>query len=356
MTWKPGDNGWAIGTMAGGPFDGKTYGDLPVYEDGSVPSRIFIPRETDAPEQIYSTYDRQASSPEGGWLYVFAGDIAGEPLKSSQVDELPVGTSIRFAPEVAPPSLDVAAGAVADVDDERAGALQPSASLGLAPRFVIAQSWWIASELCRRHPGRRVYEWHPAGGQYDMLRVWGPGMRTQDQSRVLCDLNRNGTIHLSDEERLQWAEVFAAESPHEIVKRIEQAKGRMLQTKAPATTATSLIYRLAAQLLAVRINDRVRWDVRMEFGDSSGSTGSDANGFVDGFPSAQRALEQASERLTAYDVGEHFWGVLRGGECVAVLDDAGVAHTQSGALDLMPLYKKRHRLDDVVTAVLDAIG
>ncbi|WP_454116041.1 TY-Chap2 family putative peptide chaperone [Microbacterium aurum] len=38
-----------------------------------------------------------------------------------------------------------------------------------ATRFVIAQSWWIASELVRRHPDLVIHESHPGGGMYDCL-------------------------------------------------------------------------------------------------------------------------------------------------------------------------------------------
>ena len=89
----------------------------------------------------------------------------------------------------------------------------------------------------------------------------------------------------------------------------------------------------------------------MEFGDSSGGAGSDYLNFVQQFPSAKRAFDTAGERRTAYDVGEHFWGVLRDQECVGVLDDAGVLHAKAGPIDLMSVYKKRRRLDDVVLVV-----
>ncbi|MGD4206363.1 hypothetical protein QT666_22610, partial [Xanthomonas citri pv. citri] len=43
-----------------------------------------------------------------------------------------------------------------------------------ANRFAIAQSWWLASELVRRHPELMIYEMHPGGGQYDVLCVATP--------------------------------------------------------------------------------------------------------------------------------------------------------------------------------------
>jgi hypothetical protein len=351
MNWKLGENGWATGTMAGGPFDGKTYGDLPILENGDVPSRIFIPTASAVEVQTYAVYDRQATSPEGTWLFVCAGDITGEPTGSASTPEvLPVGTSILYAPQVTPRQVED------DIAEEPSEPLQPHDSrFSPARRFVIAQSWWIASELCRRHPSRRVYEMHPGGGQSDVLRIWGPSGDNPQESKILCDLNRDGTIHVTEDERITWPAVFEAESPHEVVKAIEQSRGQSLHHRAPATTPTSLVYRVGARFLATRIDDRARWDLRMEFGDSSGAPGSSSRGFARRFPSALRAFERAGERMTAYDPGEHFWGVLSDDECVAVLDDAGLLHSPAGELTLMPIYRTRKRLDDVMAAVFDAI-
>ncbi|MFC7532489.1 hypothetical protein [Actinoplanes sp. GCM10030250] len=56
-------------------------------------------------------------------------------------------------------------------------------------RFVIMQSWWLATRLVRRHPDLTVIETHPGGGQYDRLSL----VRGQEN---LININRAGSIRL----------------------------------------------------------------------------------------------------------------------------------------------------------------
>src|SRR5579875_1503510 len=58
---------------------------------------------------------------------------------------------------------------------------------------VEAASWRLASELCRRHPGRaRLFRGHPGGGMYDVLWIIGSGPGNHLDIR----LNRVGTIQV----------------------------------------------------------------------------------------------------------------------------------------------------------------
>ncbi|WP_374954120.1 hypothetical protein [Rathayibacter sp. AY1D4] len=46
--------------------------------------------------------------------------------------------------------------------------------------------------------------------------------------------------------------------------------------------------------------------------------------------------------------------VKRAGEPVVAIDEHGRAHTRNGdSLDLMAIYKRRHRLDDVADEVIE---
>lgn len=345
--WKPGDSGWAVGAMVGGPRDGKSYTDLPLDPQGEPPARVFIPLSSANPlAGEYAVYDRHALRSDGSWTYSFVGEMDGPPVPESP--ELPVGSSVMFTPAGQQPP-----------DSAREPALGEPATREPAPRFMIAQSWWIAAELCRRHPLLRAYEMHPGGGQSDVLRIWGPRRGALGETDVLVDMNREGTIHLRDEEPsawITWAEVMAAQSPHAIVKRIEEFQGLRLTRQAPSTTATSLVYRAIARLLNDKLNDRHPWDVRMEFLDSSDSDGSGRRRFVDAFPSAAEALVRARSRASVVDPAEHFWAILREGECRAVLDDAGVLHRSNGApIELLPVYRRRRRLFDVLAVLEEAV-
>ena len=76
-------------------------------------------------------------------------------------------------------------------------------------RFVIAQSWWLATELVRRNTQLRILEWHPGGGQYDAL-----GLLDETRGKVIVSLNRRGgRIHVEeshDFSPVEWSEVFAS--------------------------------------------------------------------------------------------------------------------------------------------------
>ena len=77
-----------------------------------------------------------------------------------------------------------------DSEDDEEDSVEPGPEEP-AQRFVIAQSWWIASELVRRHPQLVVHEMHPGGGQYDVLAVFAP---PHDKARTIVMLNRAGTV------------------------------------------------------------------------------------------------------------------------------------------------------------------
>jgi len=55
---------------------------------------------------------------------------------------------------------------------------------------VLMQSWRLATEVIRRHPGRRPIETYPGGALDDRLTlIKQPGVRAH--------INRNGSIHAS---------------------------------------------------------------------------------------------------------------------------------------------------------------
>lgn len=133
-----------------------------------------------------------------------------------------------------------------------------------ASRFVIAQSWWIASELVRRHPKLGLAETHPGGGMYDCLSLFATDGKHR---RTLIDLNRVGRLHVHvnpDFEPLTWKEVHEATDPHEPVRRIEAGTGLKRPSPTPPTSPAALSYRVIARVLASMVNEKDTWDVRSE--------------------------------------------------------------------------------------------
>lgn len=211
---------------------------------------------------------------------------------------------------------------------------EPSGFGWHASRIVIAQSWWIASELVRRHPELMVYEMHPGGGSYDVLCVATPDqIRPEASERIpLAMINRVGSIqaHAGDDQVLvaSWEQVLASADPHWEVRELEAAVG-WEQTSKPVTTRRALAYRFFATALNMLSNSSATWDVRREFVDSSGFHGTHG-GYVAEFPAAIEAMRTTRALGIWGEPESHFWALLRGGKPVAVVSDEGVLYPSSG--------------------------
>ncbi|MGH3703464.1 MAG: hypothetical protein ACRDT9_02440 [Agromyces sp.] len=230
----------------------------------------------------------------------------------------------------------------------------PEVSVSPARRRVLAESWWIASELASRHPDHIVYEIHPGGGMYDCLTLAQPG---RDGPGVIM-LNREGTIHVhapidgGTDFGLTWANALSADSPHDVVKQLEIAARIQLARKRPPTTQRTLVYRVIAAFLALQLNDRHQWDARSEFLDTSGYGGG-ARGYLAGFPDARNAADGAKLIGIPGEPESHFWAVLRNGEPIAVMSINGMLYTGESTIELLPLYR---RLGSVAAVVTQALG
>lgn len=227
-----------------------------------------------------------------------------------------------------------------------------------ANRFVVAQSWWIASELVRRHPELMVYEMHPGGGQYDVLAVatpdqFSPG--THDPSPQVW-LNRVGTIQIhsdgGSEIVANWTEVLEAASPHEVVKHVEANTGWGSPSSSPSPTSRAISYRFFAAALAMLINDRHPWDVRNESLDSS-DWGISRAGLIDGIVEVD-AGPGATPRLgISGEPHSHYWALRRGNETVAVVSMEGYIYRHGVTpVSLMDAYAKSNNRVLVMTADL----
>ena len=227
-----------------------------------------------------------------------------------------------------------------------------------APRLQIAHSWWIASELVKRHPHLVIVEHHPMDGFYDSLGIID---LHGDKTNPVVDINRPGSVHVHTDPSwnpLALSEALSNESPHDVVKRVEAATGWGSPSAAPKTSERSLTYRVIARVLASMVNDQYSWDVRTEWNpsplDESGSNGMQAHGYLEKFPFS----EYLARTLPSLGVfGEpliHLWALKRNDEPVAILDTSGRVVTKSGYRDLLPTY--RHHGRSLTRTIADALG
>ncbi len=203
-----------------------------------------------------------------------------------------------------------------------------------ARRLIIAQSWWVASELIRRHPDLSLLETYPGGGQYDCLSVFRNNLR--EEWKAIVDLNRNGSIHVHVDPTWSprpWTWLMQQSNAHDGIKRIEHAAGLAMDAKAPPSSGAALAYRLASRLLTSMLNDRHSWDVRHEHGDG------DDHGWATDFPTAQSKKRQMRPEDGRFGTPAwRFWAILRDARPVAIIDTDGELHLSDGSVNLQAQY------------------
>ncbi|WP_289020204.1 hypothetical protein [uncultured Ornithinimicrobium sp.] len=208
-------------------------------------------------------------------------------------------------------------------------------------RLRTVQSWWLGSELVRRHPELLLIETHPGGGQYDCLTLMS--MDPGGAGTNLVDLNRTGRIHVGDQTGfMTWEQERAFGDRHGAMRRIENAAGLHAPTQTPSSTGKVLTYRVLASVLTTTLNEREPWDARNLMLDASNA---DVEPRFDlaAFPSAVEGVRER-RRDDLFGRPEYrFWGLIQGEKLVAVLDTDGNVHLGSGPRNLSTVYAQRGR-------------
>jgi hypothetical protein len=333
--FDPGSLGYMNVWLIGGPLDGIAYNDMPVFPDGMPATAVTVQLTEGAQAGMFASYTRRMSvALDSRWYYDFVAVSANSaPLEPSP---FPAGTATSNASGL---SNQVEPEPGTEADDK------PTQNFFPAPRFVLAQAWWIASELCRRNSHLRILDAWPLDGFYHGLEVG----EKLNQDYVF--LNFLGHIHYfpssSHLDGPSWGRVLGAESPHEVVKEIENAM-EWGSDGADPTTPRSLVYRTIAAVLSARIDDRERWSVAAAY---------TVGGFVDWpelldeYQGCRLALQK--DTLASPPPSTRVWVLQRGGTSVAVMSDLGLLFAKGMApTDLMKVYRRRRKLADVVSLVL----
>lgn len=227
----------------------------------------------------------------------------------------------------------------------------------IATRFVIAQSWWWASELVRRHPDLWILHTHAGGGMYDSLSI----VRAEHE---LININRGGSIHFFGEPGHAsladpWALGMRQNDPHAVVRYIEHAAGLSRPHATPVATPKTLAYRVIARLLLELVDDKARWNVEAIYLDSSGDDcGTDVRDWFSCYPTLEESFRTIGRSAHPWTPGHHVWALEHvAGENppgVALIDTTGTVHHRNGtSTELMPLYRSGgRRLTRLVAATL----
>lgn len=136
--------------------------------------------------------------------------------------------------------------------------------LAPAPWVTEAESWWLATELIRRHPHSVILysDGGPQGVDYNSL---GLSLREFEYPEDLEDwedlpnpaevaLNRNGRIHVfgTEGEPMSWWEHLEQKNPMDTVLAIERALRLESPRQTPSSNSRVLAYRVIAALIAAK--------------------------------------------------------------------------------------------------------
>jgi hypothetical protein len=193
---------------------------------------------------------------------------------------------------------------------------------------------------------------HPGGGSYDVLALWSPG------AKPIIQLNRNGTLHAgpADKTVATWADAVAANGPHDLVKRLEQASGHEMRRQAPPSTPRTLSYRFISGVLTGLVNSRYEWDARNEFLDSSGDE-AELRGYLRAFPAAVETRKSVPRLGIFHEPESHFWALLANEHPIALVSLEGVLFYRNATVNLVTLFEASGRsLETVVGSQLGRLA
>jgi hypothetical protein len=214
-------------------------------------------------------------------------------------------------------------------------------------------SWFVASELVRRHPEMRIVQVHPSGGRSD--RLWVGDWASDDVSdfSATWSLNRweAGAIHIADGELFSstpWQDFARTRHPLELVADLERAVGMPAVEAAQPTTRRSLTYRLISHIVTSTVRTRHPVTCRSLYVDTSGYGG--------GLDVPQHFERHVPSDLLDADGGVtrkayRFWALSRDDHEIALLADDARGWTGSAEVNLMAVYRTERRLAAVVRAL-----
>ena len=224
-----------------------------------------------------------------------------------------------------------------------------------ASRFIMVQSWWIASQLVRRHPELTIIETKPEFTAQDNLAlldsIAAPSARESE-----LEIDRNGSLGRSSEPEspsMTWREVFEAGYPFELLTRLEAAAGLTSPTETPRSARKAVAYRLIARLLATTLNDRRPLQVRSGYLQTF-QLGSGCWPELRDFPGVAEALQDARPDDVDGQPGYRFWLLEHDRRLVAVLDtDACLYFADETSTDV---YKRYRRTGSLTRTLGDTLG
>lgn len=225
----------------------------------------------------------------------------------------------------------------------------------MADRFVLQQTWWIVSELVRRHPDMWVKRYlHAEGG-------WLVMAHTPDAAlQVVFDLHSGIQVHEQGIQHfIPWVVAFNQNDAHTVVRKVESVTTLGKPMTTPSTAAHSLTYRLIAQLLAIKLDDRRSWNaIEVELDPILQGDPPEANPLIRPFPTVLRDVKNQRDEIRELlgpdaRLRPYLWTVVHDLEPLFVLDADGFVHTRDGLHPTMEIYAAaQHDISRAAAVVL----
>lgn len=221
--------------------------------------------------------------------------------------------------------------------------------------WVERASWYLATELVRRHPACSVVQVRSAGGQSDLIWVggWtGNPSAPVFQQRWAIDRHGTGSVHVGREMRQvttePWLELMSDE-PRAFINRLEQAAGFPVTAMLRPPSARTLTYQVIEQVLALTALTDDRVTCRSVVVDAAGTGRMDAPAEYVAVIASLMPSDQAPAE--AY----RFWVLEQSARPIALLHDSGHAWVGATHHDLAVLHGQTRRLQPLVAAVFAAV-
>lgn len=206
-------------------------------------------------------------------------------------------------------------------------------------RFELAQAWWVASEIVRRHPEFTVR------GDDHLTYLSIVHRRSGDTIAMV----NPGTVHVLASTTGEAARPFSgpggaisATSARSFIERVEGAMGLPSPQRAAESQAHTLAFRLISSDLMAQVNDNHDWDCRSEVATEDFALFH--RDWISTFPGAAEAVDRVT--LEEWDVGireRHFWGLTRAEQPIALVSVEGILYRPHGHFDLVTEYQNAGR-------------
>ena len=211
-----------------------------------------------------------------------------------------------------------------------------------ATRVGDTQVWWLVATLARRHPELTVVEAFKPPGVGDALSL----VRENDW---VASFDLDGNLWANGLAGVPIAPAYESEDPLHTVALVEKLTGLAAPGPTPAATPRTLMYRVAAALVATTANDPVRLRVRSEWSGMEDGAATVRGGLTN-FPLAmQRFAPELADGNFRWI--SRFWLVERGDEVVAAMDTDGYAYRPEHQFAMPPIYAAQGRK---IVAVLNS--